>query len=464
MMENIETEMEVSPPGEEVLPDVGEEVLPEVDESLLDVEGEEPTIPTQGEEFNHLTHKVKDEGVTLWILGDSHLRGNHHFPALYLAAKREEKTDPRFGKPKRKTDWEDKERGFAEGFFMDEAYKGQVLDLVESSRGKATAILLSTGTNNIRVVARETEAQAVVQRVSAIIQKVQETPGVFLYLLEPVPHKKEVGGIREYLSKGLAAACGGHAKVRWISLTTGAGAVFPQGYQPEFWADDWHLNREGAALLLTAFIKATRGTRSDYFLVDPEARVPRRNAKRDLTTKKTSSKKKPDAEDKSGQQGNLHQTRSGKVQKGKKVGQHISPALKARLGPRAQGGGGQPSTNPPKVQPRPKKGQSGAQRSVATLPPPPPTEYYTLLKAKVWAQCQQDIAEIERCQKLGVRVGERRLQSEPTPAVRSLLAPPQQPVHHPGPGGNGVGPLGGVGVSYLDPYPMSSLGPNPYLQ
>lgn len=467
MMENDEMSMDVTLPNE--IPSL------EAEETDLDIdEGGEPTNPTPGEEpinltqpntgeeANNLTHRVKDRAVTLWVLGDSHLRRRHHFPGLYGQALRDGKPDPRFGPPKRKTEWEDGKRGFAPGLHMDEAYKGQVLDLVESSRGKATAILLSIGTNNICDVPEKSEVQLVVQRIRAILQKVQETPGVFLYLLDPIPYQRELNGVRELLSRDLAAECELYSKARWICLSTGKKAALPE-YSPELWEDPRHLNREGAARVLTAFLRAQRGTGSDHFLVDPAAREPRPKERWIQPTKKSLSEKKSDAEEKSGVQGNLHQIRSGKVQKGKKAGQNISPALQARLGSKGQGGRGNPSWKPPKAQPGPKPRRAGAQPSIMA-PPPPPPEYYSLAKAKVWEQCQLDIAEIERCERAGVRLGERRNFSEPPPPVRSLLAPPQQPAHHPGTGGNSVGPLGGVRVSYLDPYPQTSFGPNPYLQ
>jgi lysophospholipase L1-like esterase len=239
-------------------------------------------VPPEGKK-NDVTmesHKIKDGAIKVLALGDSHLRKGHYFPELYKLAQEEGKVDPRYGSLGRMEAWEEKDSGFAPGFTLNEEYKGQVLDLIGDHYGKATAFILSVGTNDIRERYKKATVEALLERYKAIINKVKETPGVALLIVEPIPCNKVPPGLRNWLDREIWSMCHQDEKLRYVGLSRGREPVLTKVdgklWQEKFWEDQIHLNKEGVKLLMKAVANGLNQIRSECFFADPEASEPRK--------------------------------------------------------------------------------------------------------------------------------------------------------------------------------------------
>jgi lysophospholipase L1-like esterase len=227
------------------------------------------------------THKIKNGAVTLYALGDSHLRKGHNFPEAYAEARAAGATDQRFSAINRKLTWERPGSKFAEGYRLDEAYTKQLLDLIEDHRGRATAFFLSVGTNELREAKekREKTVDKLMERFRTIMKKIMDTPGTVLFILEPIPCCEGIEDARDRLDSELDTECRKNRKVRYVTLTHGdepeITKIEGMFYQEEFWEDTKHLNKKGAELLVKRLIKVQGKVDSSLFLMDPEAREKR---------------------------------------------------------------------------------------------------------------------------------------------------------------------------------------------
>src|SRR5574343_312057 len=268
-------------------------------------ENEMDTTPQVGEvpveagpsDYNKEDYKVKDSSVTVLGLGDSHLRSGHYFPEAYELARAKGQVDKRFGPLQRKLEWEDKEHGFDEGYTLSEEYKGQILDLIGSSSGSATAIFLSIGTNDLRQAKKPAETVTnIMTRFKAIISEAEATPGVALYLLDPIPCNEGVHSYRWTLSQKLKESCQDLKKVRFADLTHGKTPLIKRVdgrlHQWSLWADSKHLRAEGAELIVKALARELVKTTSEIFLVDPQARKPREDYQKELIKKARSEERR----------------------------------------------------------------------------------------------------------------------------------------------------------------------------
>ena len=226
--------------------------------------------------------QVKPGAITVYGTGDSHLRRGNGFPEAFAQARANGEVDHRFSAVNRKVAWETRKNKYAEGYRFSEAYLGQLLSLLEESQGKATALFLSIGTNDLReakVEEREETLQSLFTRFQTLMDKVKETYGVVLYILEPIPCDKGIEEFRDRLDGEIEKKCREHERTRYVSLTRGKEPLLTKingrYYRKPLWKDDRHFSPEGAELIVKALANAFRGTRSDYFLVDPLARKPR---------------------------------------------------------------------------------------------------------------------------------------------------------------------------------------------
>jgi hypothetical protein len=392
------------------------------------------------------THKVKDGAVKLWVIGDSHLREGHHFPDMYAMARAEGKTDKRFGPLDRKAVWEDEEQGYAQGFYLDEEYKGQVLDLIEESRGQATAILISIGTNDIGKAKSAVTAHTVVRRLKAIMKKAQETPGVVLYVLEPIPREGVAEWLRNRLDRELAGECREYGKTRYVHLTHGDDAALPKTYQEELWEDDKHLNQEGAKKLVEAFIRTQGQTKSDFFLVDPNARESRKNPRRKPEEKKGKA--------------NIQQERVGatgnRVLRGGRIGKKRSWVDTGR---------GKSSDRPVKSRLGYHTGRRGGMSSQGFSEKKQATRYYQGKREEALRLYEERLAEIDRWEREGEPLNEDQGYGGPTPYCQPYRERPWRPEDRHDRGG-GFGFYGGPGAGYPTPFYAygQPWGPNPYTQ
>ena len=329
------------------------------DGSEMEIDPPRGNIPLDQEKVTPDTHKIKKSAVKIWSIGDSHLREKHHFPELYGKARLERRTDERFGPLERRHSWDegkpidDDGTTFSKGYYLDDQFKDQVLDLVESSRGKATAVLLSVGSNDTRQQIGGKDVEKLAGKFEEIMKKVQETPGVALYILEPIPDRSGDQTSRNHLDRLLGETASRYKKTQYVSLTHGEAALIPKTQRAQLMAEELHLNRQGAERLVEAVIRATRKTPSEHFLVDPDAREARnrprfkpppviRGRPRSRPTTRRTEERRP--------QEDLRNIIQGRVDKNR------PPTERQR--------------EEPQQEPRPSG--SGSGRSRRPTPPPPP--------------------------------------------------------------------------------------------
>jgi len=363
-----------------------------------------PAQPNTDAPANTRNHKLKDGSVKVWCLGDSHLRDNHHFPAAYEKAKADGITDPRFGPLSRKTEWEQvedpKTHPFAEGFYLDEPYKQQVLGLVEQSRGKATAILLSIGSNDLRKARGTATINVLLGRLRAIMDKVQETPGVILHLLEPIPCSKGIDQARALLSRKLLAECKQHSKVRYVPITKGTRPLLPEKHSWELWEDELHLNEEGAAKLVEAWLRVQRVTKTEFFLEDSAAVQQRQRVAEKKVTKPDGRAKKRGAKTpgKTTKQGDAPPAQS--IFTSGRIGKRTIPqkgGVFSRLGY--------------------KTGGMGGMSTLSSQPRKPDLEHYRQGRDKAYKALQAELARIDRCEKEGIPIDDNWERDQPTATI-----------------------------------------------
>jgi len=218
-----------------------------------------------------------------YFLGDSHLRGGNHVPQLYNSRRSDGQTDPRFGKPERKTEMEDGP-GCSEGYYLDEKYLEQLKSLLDERSGKATALVLSIGTNDLRATPTREALGVLLRNFQDLLDKLQTTEGVVLYIIAPIPCADErVRLLRDELQSELwrliqrsFRLTGG--RVMYVNLTRDEKPRIPKGptgfFSDQYWKDQKHLNQEGAKLLVDELIKQQKATSSRPFLVDRETWEP----------------------------------------------------------------------------------------------------------------------------------------------------------------------------------------------
>ena len=152
-------------------------------------------------------HKIKDGGVTFYVLGDSHLRDQHGFPGSYAFSRAAGTIDRRLSAINRivgeGSDQPEPERGYT----LTEAYLAKVLGLVEMNSGKAVVYFLSVGTNDLREVKKATvddrkvKIDDLMTRFGKLMTKVDETPGAALFVLEPIPCNRGIQKDRDQLDQ-----------------------------------------------------------------------------------------------------------------------------------------------------------------------------------------------------------------------------------------------------------------------
>jgi lysophospholipase L1-like esterase len=232
-------------------------------------------------------YRIKNGAIALYALGDSHLRKGSFFPKLYADARAGEETDPRFSALNRQLHWETEDSRYESGYCLTEAYLAQLLELVESKKGKATAYFLSIGTNDLREAKRdgkEEEVERLMGHFRTLMNRVMETPGAVLFILEPIPCNKGIGTERDQLDQELEAECRKHRKVRYVTLSHGEkpDLIKKNGsfHQEKHWKDQIHFNAKGSSFVVKALIRAQKETSSEFFLVDKQAREIRGHAAR----------------------------------------------------------------------------------------------------------------------------------------------------------------------------------------
>jgi lysophospholipase L1-like esterase len=236
---------------------------------------------------NKERYKIKSGAVAIYALGDSHLRKGSHFPKLYAEARASEETDGRFSAINRQLHWEYEDSKYESGYCLSEAYLAQLLGLIESKKGKATAYFLSIGTNNLREAkkdGKEGEVERLMERFCTLMVKIMTTPGAVLFILEPIPCAKGIEEERDLLDQELEKECRKHRKVRYVTLSHGEkpDLVKTNGsfYQEHRWRDSIHLNAKGTTFVVQALIRAQKETSSEFFLPDKNARELRGTAAR----------------------------------------------------------------------------------------------------------------------------------------------------------------------------------------
>jgi hypothetical protein len=232
-------------------------------------------------------YKIKNGAIALYALGDSHLRKGSQFPKLYAEARANGETDARFSAINRKLLWEAEDSKYESGYCLTEAYLAQIMELMESNRGRASAYLLSIGTNDLRDAKKEgkkNEVEELMGRFRTLMDKTMETPGAVLLILEPIPCDKGIGEERDELDRELDAECRKYRRVRYLTITHGEkpdlikkNGVF---YQEQYWRDSIHFNAKGSAFVVQAVIRNLRGIDSEFFLMDKQARQIRGAAAR----------------------------------------------------------------------------------------------------------------------------------------------------------------------------------------
>ncbi len=351
--------------------------------------------------FTNEEYKVKDGSVTVLGLGDSHLRSGHYFPEAYELARAKGQIDKRFGPLQRKVEWEDKKHGFDEGYNLSKEYKGQILDLINSSSGSATALFLSIGTNDLRKVKKPETVTNLLERFKALINQAETTPGVVLYLLDPVPCDEGVNGLRTTLSKKLFEACENLKKVQFVDLTHSKNApikrVNGELYQESLWADSKHLKAEGAELIVKALARAFQRTKSEVFLVDPQAREPRTEIQKELIRK--AKEKEPKGKDKDSKLAGPSKSQPGRVEKkkdqiqkgkGKNPSNSSTKKVLDRLGPKPGRNRGSSRKDP----------KSGSRKEYPSGPIGS-SNYYQSERERVLKEYHDKVKEIDRCEKDG---------------------------------------------------------------
>ncbi len=245
----------------------------------------------EGSEFVE-TFRVRAGSVEVWLFGDSHLRDQHKFPGLFNRSRELGYVDERFGPARRMVDWEDPKKDYFRGFTFEPGYLDQLTGFVEERRGKATAMMVSLGTNDIRASDTQETVVKLYDSYKALIRKVEETPGVVLYVLGLIPCDRGVEATRNSLDAQLATHCykrctpsGG--KIVYLDAAGVLGEVDGKHHRSEFWADDLHLKPEGMVKLVDEFCRLLSQTRSEPFLVDPEVRVPKGHDSRRWSAYKT---------------------------------------------------------------------------------------------------------------------------------------------------------------------------------
>ena len=233
-------------------------------------------------------YRVKVGAVRHLHVGDSHLRENHHVPELYRKKRAEGLTDPRFNEIERKDEWEKKgrkgeESNWSKGFIFDSEYLAQLTDLIEECRGKATAIVVSLGTNDLRESPTPMTLEGLLVNFEDLFKKIRECPGVVMYVIAPIPcSTPEVCHLRDELDSRLWALIQTYyretgGRVLSVSLTRPDHSILPREeggpFDPQYWEKDGiHLNRAGAKLLTDELVRVQRNTPPALFLIDPEAR------------------------------------------------------------------------------------------------------------------------------------------------------------------------------------------------
>lgn len=396
------------------------------------------------------SHKIRDGAIKVLALGDSHLREKHHFPGLYEQAQKEKKMDPRYGPLERMTAWEEKDSGFAPGYLLNEEYKGQVLDLIEERRGKATAFIISLGTNDIRENYEKTTVRDLLKRYQAIVNKVKETPGVALLIVEPIPCNKVAPGYRNWLDRELMTMCHQDEKLRYVTLSRGKEPALTEVdgrlWQKKLWEDQIHLNKEGAKYLIKAVLNGLNQIRSETFLVDPKAREPRKNWRK-RAVEVDSTKGKPKA---------WRDRRLGRIDSGrviKRTGKFEGKGAKA----------------PRRTSPEQRRSGRGGERRSPNSPPARQgkgPDYYREKRAEALRRYQNELEEIEkeeRAEKAGRSAKDRLGYGVSTP--RRHQDERRSSRGEDGDGSEGIRGYGG-GAGLAQPMPFYPFGtpwiPNPY--
>jgi len=233
--------------------------------------------------------KVREGGIRQIHLGDSHLRKAHHLPEMYARRRAEGRADLRFAQPERMEKWEQEEQKKGEkrkesiwdpGFQLTSEYLAQLKDLVKDCSGKATAMVLSIGTNDLRAEPTSATLYTLVERFKELMEAVEKAPGVALYLVAPIPCKRGISHLRNELDRELWNLVQQFhprtgSRIYYINITKeGDPNSIPwRGgghHTPKFWDDDLHLNRAGAQLLADTLIRAMGYTPSAPFMIDKE--------------------------------------------------------------------------------------------------------------------------------------------------------------------------------------------------
>jgi lysophospholipase L1-like esterase len=224
-------------------------------------------------------YKIKNGAIALYALGDSHLRKGSFFPKIYADARAGEETDPRFSALNRQLHWETEDSKYESGYCLSEAYLAQLLELVESKKGKATAYFLSIGTNDLREAKKngeKDEVEKLMGRFRPLMYKIMATPGAALFVLEPIPCDRGIEEERDRLDQELEAECRKHRKIRYVTLSHGEkpDLIKKNGsfYQDKHWKDQIHFNAKGSSFVVRALLRAQKEMSSEFFLADKSAR------------------------------------------------------------------------------------------------------------------------------------------------------------------------------------------------
>jgi len=400
------------------------------------------TVPVKGTvsllETTNKYFQVKEAAVTFWVLGDSHLRRKSGFPDAYEKAKKTGLISSQFGALKRKKEWEADGKGFDQGFRLTGAYYGQVLNLIDENRGRASAYFLSIGSNDLRqeadVVERGKVVDDLMMRFRALMAKVMETPGAALFILEPVPCNRGVQMHRDQLHQRLADEVNRHDKVKYVVLTDGHGPLVKGAdgsyHQSAYWKDNLHLNHQGIDLVVKALARAMGEISGDVFLVDKQARAPK--PKQGGNSPAPPVPGKPDAGGPEGFRG----TKAGKVAKAKGEPKAKGSSAKrtgifSRLGKQIQEKG------------QPSKGSASQESNPPIAKTSPGIQYYQDRRTAAMALYQETINRINAAELVGARLSDDDGDDEDEVVE---LPPPPTPTCKPFRGGRGG--RGGQGGSW----------------
>lgn len=369
------------------------------------------------------THKVKDGGVTLYVLGDSHLRDQHGFPGSYAYTRTAGNIDRRLSAINRMIGEGKGQPILERGYTLTEQYLQKVLELVEKNREKAVVYFLSVGTNDLRDAKEATDVDPKVTvddllaRFRTLMTKVSETPGAALFILEPIPCNRGIQEYRDQLDQQLESEIQRHERVRYVTLTHGPRPFVPRGpdglyHSRALWQDDLHLNKIGARLIVRAFNSTMNQLGSEVFRVDPAALEPK-----SLPGGAPPARKPLGSRFEKGPSG-IRTLRGGRV--GKASGKLMQGAprgplfsAKRRLGPPPEGKGLPPS--------EPQATQASAPRSG------PPADYYQRRRDELYAIFSAAMNAINGAEKEGLLV------EEGTVVVPTSVCRPHG--YPPGPGG-----------------------------